>query len=393
MAPRARIAMYKVCWEARRDGGCVQLRQRRRDRPGRRRRRRRDQLLDRRHARRNFLDPVEVAFLFAADAGVFVAASAGNSGPAPARSLTRPVADHRRREHARPRRPSARSTLGNGATYIGASTHPAPSTRCRSCIVAEARGRPARSDARPSSASHGTLDPAKVAGKIVVCDRGVNARIDKSLEVKRAGGVGMVLINTTRELAQRRPPLRPDGARRPTRTARRSRRTRATPGATATIVQRDGRPSGAAGPDIAAFSSRGPILAGGGDILKPDIAAPGVDVLAAVAPPGNPAACSTCSAARRWRARTSPASRALLKQLHPDWSPTAIKSALMTTAYDGSTPRTRRVRSGRRPRRRPNAPPIRASSTTPASTTGSRSCAARLCDLRGPPLRASTRAT
>src|SRR4029453_6631913 len=29
----------------------------------------------------NFLDPVEVAFLFAADAGVFVAASAGNSGP------------------------------------------------------------------------------------------------------------------------------------------------------------------------------------------------------------------------------------------------------------------------------------------------------------------------
>ncbi len=29
----------------------------------------------------NFRDPVEIAFLFAADAGVFVAASAGNSGP------------------------------------------------------------------------------------------------------------------------------------------------------------------------------------------------------------------------------------------------------------------------------------------------------------------------
>ena len=29
----------------------------------------------------NFLDPVEVSFLYAADAGVFVAASAGNSGP------------------------------------------------------------------------------------------------------------------------------------------------------------------------------------------------------------------------------------------------------------------------------------------------------------------------
>ena len=40
------------------------------------------------------------------------------------------------------------------------------------------------------------LDPAKVAGKIVVCDRGVNARINKSLAVKEAGGVGMILFNT-----------------------------------------------------------------------------------------------------------------------------------------------------------------------------------------------------
>ena len=37
----------------------------------------------------NFLDPAEVSFLFAADAGVFVAASAGNSGPTTARSRTR----------------------------------------------------------------------------------------------------------------------------------------------------------------------------------------------------------------------------------------------------------------------------------------------------------------
>ena len=41
------------------------------------------------------------------------------------------------------------------------------------------------------------LDPAKVAGKIVVCDRGTNARVDKSLAVMEAGGVGMILLNTT----------------------------------------------------------------------------------------------------------------------------------------------------------------------------------------------------
>ena len=41
------------------------------------------------------------------------------------------------------------------------------------------------------------LDPAKVAGKIVVCDRGVTARVNKSLAVQEAGGVGMILINTS----------------------------------------------------------------------------------------------------------------------------------------------------------------------------------------------------
>ena len=38
-------------------------------------------------------------------------------------------------------------------------------------------------------------------------------------------------------------------------------------------------------PEVAEFSSRGPSTTTGGDILKPDLAAPGVDVLAAVAPP------------------------------------------------------------------------------------------------------------
>ena len=36
----------------------------------------------------------------------------------------------------------------------------------------------------------GSLDPAKVAGKIVVCERGVTRGSNKSLAVQEAGGVG-----------------------------------------------------------------------------------------------------------------------------------------------------------------------------------------------------------
>ena len=57
--------------------------------------------------------------------------------------------------------------------------------------------RPGVSVARSSVCLAHTLDPAKVAGKIVVCDRGVNDRVAKSAEVKRAGGIGMVLVNLT----------------------------------------------------------------------------------------------------------------------------------------------------------------------------------------------------
>ncbi len=124
-----------------------------------------------------------------------------------------------------------------------------------------------------------------MAGKIVVCDRGVNARVNKSLAVREAGGVGMILVNVTpnslnadfhyvptvhlsRYGAGRGQGVR--GRRRPTATINQ-----------ATIV------FNVPAPLTAAFSSRGPLRAGGGDLLKPDVIAPGQDILAAVAPPGN----------------------------------------------------------------------------------------------------------
>src|ERR1043166_165764 len=59
----------------------------------------------------------------------------------------------------------------------------------------------------------------------------------------------------------------------------------ATPSATATLSAT--LAYNAPAPFIASFSSRGPLLAGNGNLLKPDVEAPGQDIVAAVAPPGN----------------------------------------------------------------------------------------------------------
>ena len=76
----------------------------------------------------NFLDPVEIAFLFAADAGVFVAASAGNSGPTvstvahPSPWITTVAAGTHNRSV------NGSVTLGDGTTYYGPSLVPAAVT-------------------------------------------------------------------------------------------------------------------------------------------------------------------------------------------------------------------------------------------------------------------------
>ncbi|KAM0946725.1 putative tripeptidyl-peptidase II [Dioscorea sansibarensis] len=78
-------------------------------------------------------------------------------------------------------------------------------------------------------------------------------------------------------------------------------------------------------PMVAAFSSRGPSHAFP-TVIKPDVAAPGSNILAAmgdsyVFESGTSMACPHVSGIA-----------ALLKAAHPDWSPAAIKSAIVTTA-------------------------------------------------------------
>ena len=166
----------------------------------------------------------------------------------------------------------------------------------------------------------------------MVCQRGVNARIDKSLAVKQAGGIGMIMVNFTPNSVNADLHFVPslhlnsDSFAAIEAAAQAGKTASLTKG---TIVY------DADAPFTASFSSRGPIAAGGGDILKPDIMAPGQDILAAVAPPGNHGRDFDLYSGTSMSSPHMTALGALLHQAHPDWSPMMIKSAFMTTAYQG----------------------------------------------------------
>jgi subtilisin family serine protease len=340
IAPRARIAAYKVCWETGAGGSCFST----------------DSVaaIDQAVAdgvdvlnfsisgsRTNFRDPVEIAFLFAADAGVFVAASAGNSGPAsstvahPGPWLTTVAAGTHNRNGV------ASTTLGNGSSYSGASF----ATALASHPLVDAANVPAAGATAADSelCFPGALDAAAVAGKIVLCKRGVIALVDKSRAVAEAGGTGMLLYNdptgatNTLALFHSVPSIHVVAA---SGLAIKSYIAGAGGTATASIAAATvlfNEPA----PFTASFSSRGPLLAGAGSLLKPDLIAPGQDILAAVAPPGNGGKSFDLYSGTSMSSPHVAGLAALFKQRYPSWSPMAIKSALMTTGYDvldGGTP-------------------------------------------------------
>ncbi len=284
----------------------------------------------------NFLDPVEVSFLYAANAGIFVATSAGNNGPT-ASTVAHPspwTTTVAAGTHSRSVNGSV--TLGNGATYYGPSLAAAAVTA--PLIDSTAAGLPGADPTQValcySSLDGGNvLDPAKVAGKIVVCDRGVTARVNKSYAVMEAGGAGMILVNTAAGQTLNAdfhsvPTVHLDVADRAAVKAY-----AAGDGATATINKAVIDYTTPA-PFTATFSSRGPLRAGGGDLLKPDVMAPGQDVLAAVSPASGGGLSFNLYSGTSMSTPHVAGLAALLKRLHPDWTPMMIKSAIMTSAYD-----------------------------------------------------------
>ncbi|MCW2877619.1 MAG: hypothetical protein JWQ95_1719 [Sphaerisporangium sp.] len=283
-----------------------------------------------------YSDPVELAFLDAYAAGVFVSASAGNSGPGAN------TTDHRSPWVTTVAASTQTRTFRSTVTLTG--TGGATATVSGASITAGiASPLPVVSAAAPPYSDPLCVNPAPpglFTGKIVVCQRGAN-RVMKGYNVKQGGAAGMLLYNAT--------PLdvmtdnhwlpavhidQPDSTTLLNFLA-------ANPGATAKFTQ--GTKTTWQGDAMTTFSSRGP----GGDFLKPDVTAPGLHILAgqtptpespAEGPPGN---LYQVIAGTSMSSPHVAGAGALLFALHPDWTPGQVKSALETTAKTSVTKQDR----------------------------------------------------
>ncbi|MPZ28391.1 MAG: S8 family serine peptidase [Micromonosporaceae bacterium] len=277
--------------------------------------------------------PDDIAFLLANAAGVFTATSNGNAGPG-AGTVGSPANDPWVMgvgANTHDRTFEGTVTLGDGREFTGASV---TNGTDEATLV--------------DSADHGNelCDPAvdfspPVTDNIVLCARGVQARVDKGRAVFEQGGAGMVLFNENDAQGQVTdnhflPSVNTNFTDGQTIKAYID---SAGAGATASIT--GGEAVEAEGSVMADFSSRGPTTVAP-SLIKPDVTAPGVNILAGNTPTPDPTAEGASAPGELFQAisGTSMASPhvagvlALIKQAHPDWTPAMAQSAVMTTARD-----------------------------------------------------------
>ncbi|GLT40159.1 hypothetical protein SLA2020_143140 [Shorea laevis] len=335
MATKARVAIYKVCWlqgclgsdilagmdKAVQDGVDIMS------------------LSLGGRASEYYKDIIAIGAFSAMTHGILISCSAGNGGPYPS-SLSN-VAPWITTVGARTldRDLPVSVTLGNGEKYSGVSLYNGK-TISNSMVPIVYAANVSRSS-NDSFCFPGTLIPAKVVGKIVVCDRR-GSGASKGFVVKEAGGVGMILANTKffgEELTAEAHILPSSAVGEKIGDAiKKYISTEANP--IATIGHGSTELGVQPSPVVAAFSSRGPnpITM---EVLKPDIIAPGVNILAGWSGASAPTELEEDKRRVKFNIISGTSMSCphvsgiavLLKAAHPEWSPAAIRSALMTTAY------------------------------------------------------------
>ncbi|CAF2143894.1 unnamed protein product [Brassica rapa] len=268
-----------------------------------------------------YRDSVAIGAFAAMERGILVSCSAGNSGPSSstlsnvAPWITTVGVGTIDRDFP------AVAVLGKGKNYSGISLFKGDALPDKTLPFVYAGN--ATNAANGNLCGPGTLIPEKVKAKIVMCDRRVNARVQKG-EVELVADAHLLPATTVGEKAG-------DIIRHYVLTD---------PNPTASVLIRRTVVNVQPCPVVAAFSSRGPNSITP-DIIKPDLIAPGVNILAGWT--GSKGPTGLASDARRVEFNIISGTSmscphvsglaALLNSVHPEWSPAAIRSALMTTAY------------------------------------------------------------
>jgi len=273
-------------------------------------------------------------------AGVVVVVAAGNEGPG-AHSIDEPGnvpwvisvanASHNRRFanslgnfSGTPNAPQSLIGQGFTASYGPAKIVYAGNFGNALCGIGDMEG------ATPTGASN-PFAAGTFHGEIVICDRGTYARVEKGYNVLHAGAGGYVLANTPAEGESTvsddhfLPAVHlgyNEGEALKEWIAQGGTPTGTIAGVSAVI-------DNSYGDILDASSSRGPT---GFGVLKPDITAPGSNILSAARTGSGEALMTGTSMASPHVAGAA----ALLLAAHPQWSPAQVESALIGTALAGS---------------------------------------------------------
>lgn len=284
-------------------------------------------------------DPLAQAVNAAAEAGVVVSVAAGNAGPgfytvsSPGNASGALTAAASTNPHflgipvtwTGLSEPLA-AVLGQFGDFIPSITAPLANYNNTAADVGAGASTQACS---PATASH--------TGQIVVIDRGVCTFSTKIRNAQLAGAIAVLMVNNSPgdpvAMGQDGTPDQPTIDAAMVRQVNRSAlRTAAAAGTTATI---DGTLAAYSGTTpnadiIAGFSSVGPVAFD--NRFKPDVTAPGVNVLSSTVDPDTPGFDWAFFQGTSMATPHVAGAATLLKQLHPDWSPEQIKSALITRA-------------------------------------------------------------